>query len=74
MKLSICGRCERVFVVGRDQIAESEKFCGQCQARNVLDGFGLPTPPELLDPHSRQPALTEGEFQKLLKNMPDEGY
>lgn len=29
-----------------------------------MDGLGLPTPPEMLDRHTKRPTLTDAEYRK----------
>ena len=63
-----CKRCGQPFEsVLLDAINQMSTCCKLCSMRNLHDGLGLPTPPELLDPHSKDPALTEEEYQRKLK-------
>lgn len=43
--------------------------CEDCQFRNIMDGLGLPTPPEMLDPHTKDPALTDAEYRKKIASI-----
>ena len=38
--------------------------CENCQARNLFDGLDLPTPPELLDKHTKHPTLSQWQYRK----------
>ena len=67
-KPNICKRCGRpiaaewIYELGRWR-----EFFEVCQCRNLHDGLGLPTPPELLDKFSLKPALSERDFKKQLR-------
>ena len=43
-----------------------DRHCDTCQTRNLFDGLGMPTPPELLDKHTLKPSLTDRDFQQQL--------
>lgn len=66
--MELCKRCGEPFEpVLLEAINKMSTCCEVCTYRNLTDACGLPTPPELLDPHSMDPALTEEEYQKKLK-------
>ncbi len=68
----VCPRCGNAFIaVWMKSLKKWSSFCGLCSCRNLHDALGFPTPPELLDPHSLNPALTKEEFQRKLKEMPE---
>lgn len=67
-KTADCARCggpfvSRYWVLGR----QYNRFCEACGLRNLHDGLGLPTPPQLIDPHSLRPTLSQREFQAELR-------
>lgn len=64
-----CPRCGDLFLpqpTGFKALPFS-KFCEPCCTRNLFDAFELPTPPEMLDYFTKNPALTEREYQKKLR-------
>ena len=63
-----CRRCGRSFTPKPTGLQKQpmSRMCDTCKVRNLLDLLDLPTPPELLDPHSKNPTLTEDEFCKEL--------
>ena len=69
-----CKRCGATF---EPEFIKSLKkfhsFCPTCRTRNLFDGLGLPTPPILLDRHTKRPTLTKAEFSKeIAKPIPEE--
>ena len=74
--MTACLRCGRPFEPQLVKLATIRltRHCEDCGVRNILDGLGLPTPPGMLDRHTRRPALTDEEFRrKLHEPGPEEG-
>lgn len=74
MKPATCRRCGNRFVpkpTGIKSVPWS-RCCETCGVRNLFDGLGMKTPPELLDYYTKNPALTEREFKEWLKT-PEKG-
>lgn len=72
MSDTICKRCGKPFKPEwLDGLKKWSACCNVCGVRNLFDGLGMKTPPELLDPHTKDPALTEKEFQKSLRGNYD---
>ncbi len=73
--ISLCLRCGNPFTPEptRLKTIPMTRHCQRCHTRNVLDGLGLPTPPELLDRFSRNPALSKAEYYRKL-DSPLEPY
>lgn len=76
MKTEICKRCGDPFdpekgIAGPNPLIKP-RHCSLCQTRNLIDGLDLPTPPILLDKHSRHPTLTERHFKRALEEMPED--
>ena len=66
-----CPRCNEPFDSKITKIKKFSfwaKFCENCQYKNLIDGLGLPTPPELLDIYTIWPTLTREEYKKALNN------
>lgn len=71
----ICKRCGEEFEKEPNPLdGKPYTCCVQCRFRNLMDGLGMPTPPEMLDPFTRIPTLTKSEYDRLVENMPEEGY
>jgi len=75
-EMKTCKRCGKLFdpnkgITGPNPLIEP-RHCSICQTRNLLDGLDMPTPPDLLDKHSRHPTLSERHFQKALSEIPDD--
>lgn len=68
-----CFRCGKPFDEQEVRFAMKLKslreirFCEMCMFRNLTDGLGLPTHPDMLDRYSKHPTLTEEEYRKKLK-------
>lgn len=45
------------------------KCCETCQCKNLFDGLDMPTPPSLLDKHTKHPTLSDREWRKKLKQQ-----
>lgn len=74
--MKTCKRCGDNFdpedgLMGKSPLIEP-RHCKTCQTRNLLDGLDLPTPPELLDKHSKHPTLSDRQFQNEIFAIPDE--
>lgn len=69
-----CRRCKTFFnPVLLPAINKMATCCETCRLRNILDGLDLPTPPELLDCHTKHPTLTSQEFaREINKPTPNE--
>lgn len=68
--VSTCLRCHQPFDPSQSfSFNGPPKFCADCQVRNLFDNCDIPTPPELIDPHSKNPALTEDEFRKKVSEV-----
>ena len=63
-----CPRCGKPFNPRPTElkVIGLTRFCEECMCRNLMDGLGLPTPPEMLDKYSKYPTLTRREFNKKL--------
>jgi hypothetical protein len=65
----ICGRCGKPFTPEFVEIPNRlSSMCDTCKVRNIFDGLGMMTPPELLDEHTTLPALTQDEFKRSLED------
>ncbi len=65
--LTPCKRCGAPFPAEWcDSLHKPWSCCTTCRVRNIFDGLGMVTPPELLDKHTRRPALTQRQYQKLV--------
>lgn len=71
MKRKRCKRCGQLFKPKRLPVKTIpwSTCCDVCGLRNLFDGLGMPTPPELLDPHTKIPSLTKAEYVKKLENL-----
>jgi hypothetical protein len=68
-----CKRCGKEFDPSIDPLFDRpSNCCPGCCVNNLIDALGLPTPPALLDPHSKDPALTLGEFHRKLEKAKEE--
>lgn len=62
--MKLCKRCGQSFEpVFQKVLGGYTTCCEPCSMRNVLDGLGLPTPPELLDPYTKKPTLSRAEYR-----------
>ncbi len=66
--LSACARCGKPFKPEPTglKVTKWSTCCDECKCRNLLDNLGLPTPPVMLDKHSKLPTLTREEFRRKL--------
>jgi len=71
--LAACIRCGKPFKPEPTglQITKMSTCCDECKFRNLMDGLDLPTPPEMLDRHTKLPTLTDEEYRRKL-NEPDD--
>lgn len=66
----ICKRCGGDFGERYSSVICPESgVCAVCEMRNLLDGLGMPTPPSLLDAHSKYPTLTDEEYLAELNGI-----
>jgi hypothetical protein len=66
--MSKCKRCGKDFEPTLlKALNKLSTHCITCMCRNLHDGLGLPTPPELLDKHTLKPTLSEEEFMRKLQ-------
>jgi hypothetical protein len=65
----LCRRCGKPFTPKPTKLKTipMTRCCETCACRNFFDGLDLPTPPSLLDAHTKHPALTDAEWRKKLK-------
>lgn len=63
-----CKRCGRPFTPEKTRLKKMPmtRCCDECKVRNLMDGLGLPTPPNLLDPFTTRPTLTDQEYKREL--------
>jgi hypothetical protein len=66
-----CIRCNKPFRLKKLHRALNQKrrgyrFCDLCMVRNFLDGMDEATPPHLIDRFTRNPTLTNEEFNRKL--------
>lgn len=68
MKQKICKRCGHLFTPRRTSLKTLKwtRCCDVCGVRNLHDALDLPTPPELLDVHTKHPTLSKEEYAKEL--------
>ncbi len=69
--MKACLRCGKDFDPDAIKLSikgfkREPRFCETCMFRNLTDGLDMPTPPELLDKHSKHPTLTDREYQDKL--------
>ena len=66
--MSTCKRCGKPFEPEPLDIPTwpMTTCCDTCRMRNLFDGLDLPTPPDLLDIHTKWPTLSQDEFQTKL--------
>lgn len=70
-----CQRCGQPFEADwLDTLKKWANCCDTCKFRNFSDALGFPTPPDMLDQHTKHPTLTQEEYERKLKAMPEEGY
>lgn len=46
-----------------------QRMCDDCQYRNLMDNMDFPTPPEMLDPFTKIPTLTDDEYKRAIQNV-----
>lgn len=65
-----CKRCGNPFTPRPTRLKAMlmTRCCETCCVRNLFDVLDLPTPPELLDRHTKHPTLSQVEFHKNLKD------
>jgi hypothetical protein len=65
--MSDCARCQQPFDP-KDSVftGTPSRFCSACQCRNLFDGLRLPTPPAMLDRHTKVITLTDAEYRKAM--------
>lgn len=65
---AICRRCGEPFTPEPTGLKNMPltRCCDPCKLRNLHDGLDLPTPPDLLDKHTKHPTLTKEEFYRRL--------
>jgi hypothetical protein len=69
--MEICKRCEKPFTPRPIHLGGTKRMtrmCEDCQFRNLMDGLGLPTPPCLLDRHTKVPTLSEREYNQTISD------
>lgn len=67
----LCKRCGATYPpFYLDGIKTWCSFCSTCMMRNLHDGLGMPTPPELLDRHTKKPTLTNEEYWRKMRPKP----
>lgn len=68
---STCKRCGKPFTPepSRLKAMGMTRCCKQCQFRNLMDGLDIPTPPAMLDRHTKVPTLTDREYRKAMKEL-----
>ena len=66
MKRPRCLRCGNPFVPFETPMGQA-RHCRTCAARNIYDFLELPTPPLLLDKHTKIPALTNEEWDSKIR-------
>ena len=72
MSDSTCKRCGQPFQPEfLDALKRFSTCCMDCMYRNLTDACNLPMPPEMLDPHTKNPTLSEDEFRKKLNEQAD---
>lgn len=69
MKRKRCKRCGQLFKPKRLPLKTIpwSTCCDVCGLRNLFDGLGMPTPPELLDLHTLIPTLSQDEYRRKLE-------
>ena len=60
-----CKRCGKIFQPKQTKLRTHKMTtcCEACEFRNILDGLDLPTPPSMVDRHTKNPTLTDAEWQ-----------
>lgn len=71
MKKAVCKRCEKEFLPKTLFGKAMSVCCPSCMVRNLSDFLDLPTPPELLDKHTKIPTLTREEFHRKIQEEED---
>lgn len=68
--MTLCNRCGEPFEPRPTRLKKlgMTRCCEKCQFRNLMDGLGLPTPPDMIDRHTRHPALTQDEYRTMMVN------
>lgn len=71
MKRKRCKRCGQLFKPKRLPLKHRpwSTHCDVCGVRNLFDALNLPTPPELLDIHTKIPSLSKAEYIKKLQEF-----
>ena len=67
---AICKRCGEPFesaTIDAGTLQIKLSHCETCQTRNFMDALNLPTPPELIDMHSKRPTLSEREYVEVMR-------
>jgi hypothetical protein len=64
----LCRRCGKLFTPKPTKLKTipMTRCCETCQYKNLFDGLDLPTPPDLLDRHTKHPTLTDAEWRRKL--------
>ena len=66
--MDTCNRCGNPFKPEWVPVLKQwNRCCSVCSVRNLMDGLGLPTPPELLDAHTKKPTLTNEEYHRKME-------
>lgn len=65
-----CARCGKPFQPKPTKLKKipMTRCCETCQCKNFFDGLDLPTPPSLIDRHTKHPTLSDAEWRKKLRN------
>lgn len=68
--MSGCARCGQPFVPKPTELKTipMTRMCEDCLVRNLFDALDMPTPPELLDRHSKIPTLSDREYRRKLND------
>jgi DNA-directed RNA polymerase subunit RPC12/RpoP len=70
MKTAACKRCGKQFQPERRKLLKTMSMCCRaCEFKNFFDGLDLPTPPNLLDRHTKHPTLTQAEWYDKFKEV-----
>lgn len=63
----ICIRCGATYrPMWLVELKQWNRCCATCSVRNLMDALGLPTPPNLLDAHTKKPTLTQDEYYRAI--------
>ena len=68
-----CQRCGKPFQPKPTKLKTipMTRCCETCQCKNLFDGLDMPTPPSLLDRHTKHPTLTDEEWRRELAKPDD---